>query len=420
MRISVRLDKFSSAKQRNSFINNEFVPGVEGKTFQTINPHDEKPIVSVHEATERDVDIAVDAARNALNGEWKDVTPSRRGQLLARLADLLERETKTLAVIEALDNGKGVSMAKGDVAGSAGCVRYYGGWADKIYGQTIDTDTGSLTYTRHEPVGVCGQIIPWNFPLLMWSWKIGPAIATGNTVVLKTAEQTPLSALYAAKLIKDAGFPPGVINVIPGFGQTAGAAIGLHSGIDKVAFTGSTGVGRQILQDAAKSNLKKVTLELGGKSPNIIFPDTDLDDAIAWVNLGIYFNHGQCCCAGSRILVHESIYDQFLAKFQQRANQNKVGNPLDPQTFQGPQVSQLQLDRIMGYINDGKRAGANVIAGGGRLGSQGYYIQPTIFSDVTDNMSIVKEEIFGPVCTVQKFSTEAEAIKLANNTNYGN
>lgn len=366
------------------------------------------------------MDAAVQAARNALNGEWKDVTPSRRGQLLVRLAELLERETETLAVIEALDNGKGVSMAKGDVAAAAGCIRYYGGWADKIYGQTIDTDSGSLTYTRHEPVGVCGQIIPWNFPLLMWSWKIGPAIATGNTVVLKTAEQTPLSALYAAKLIEEAGFPPGVINIITGVGKVAGVAISLHMDIDKVAFTGSTLVGRQILQNAAKSNLKKVTLELGGKSPNIIFPDADLDDAVTWVNLGIYFNHGQCCCAGSRILVHESIYDQFIAKFQQRAKENKVGDPMDPYTFQGPQISQLQFDRIMGHIDDGKRAGARLVAGGERLGSQGYYIQPTIFSDVKEDMSIVKEEIFGPVCTVQKFSTESEAIGLANNTSYGN
>ena len=365
------------------------------------------------------MDIAVQAARNALKGEWKHVTPSSRGQLLIRLAELLEREAETLAVIEALDNGKGVSMARGDVAASAGCIRYYGGWADKIYGQTIDTDRGSLTYTRHEPVGVCGQIIPWNFPLLMWAWKIGPAIATGNTVVLKTAEQTPLSALYAAKLVKEAGFPAGVINIISGFGRTAGAAISAHTDIDKIAFTGSTLVGRQVLQAAAKSNLKKVTLELGGKSPNIVFPDADLDDAVAWVNFGIYFNHGQCCCAGSRVLVHESIYDEFLKKFKQHANENNVGDPMNPNTFQGPEVSQSQFDRIMGYIEEGKQAGAELVTGGNRLGSQGYYIRPTVFGNVDENMSIVKEEIFGPVCTVQKFSTEAEAIELANNTRYG-
>ncbi|RLM00421.1 hypothetical protein CFD26_108640 [Aspergillus turcosus] len=401
------------------FINNEFVPGVEGKTFETINPHDEKPIVAVHEATEKDVDIAVEAARKAFKGAWKNVIPSERGRLLTRLADLLERDVDTIAAIEALDNGKAFHIAKGDVALSANCIRYYGGWADKIVGQTIDTNPDSLTYTRHEPVGVCGQIIPWNFPLLMWAWKIGPAVATGNTVVLKTAEQTPLSALYVAKLVKEAGFPPGVINIISGFGRVAGAAIAAHMDIDKVAFTGSTLVGRQILQVAAKSNLKKVTLELGGKSPNIVFPDADLDDAIKYVNLGIYFNHGQCCAAGSRVLVHESIYDKFLALFKQRAEENQVGDPFNPQTFQGPQVSQVQFDRIMGYIDEGKKAGATVVTGGARHGEKGYYVQPTIFADVHEDMKIVKEEIFGPVCTVQKFSSEEEAIEIANNTNYG-
>lgn len=375
--------------------------------------------MAVHEATEKDVDIAVEAARKAFKGAWKGVIPSERGRLLTRLADLLERDMDTVAAIEALDNGKAFHIAKGDVALSANCIRYYGGWADKIVGQTIDTSPGSLTYTRHEPVGVCGQIIPWNFPLLMWAWKIGPAISTGNTVVLKTAEQTPLSALYVARLVKEAGFPPGVINIISGFGRVAGAAIAAHMDIDKVAFTGSTLVGRQILQVAAKSNLKKVTLELGGKSPNIVFPDADLEDAIKYVNLGIYFNHGQCCAAGSRVLVHESIYDKFLALFKQRAEENKVGDPFHPETFQGPQVSQVQFDRIMGYIDEGKKAGATVITGGARHGEKGYYIQPTIFADVREDMKIVKEEIFGPVCTVQKFSSEEEAIEIANNTNYG-
>ncbi|KUL87849.1 hypothetical protein ZTR_03157 [Talaromyces verruculosus] len=401
------------------FIDNEFVPGVAGRTFETINPHDEKPIVAVHEGDANDVDIAVKAARKALEGEWKHITPSERGRLLLRLADFLERDIETVAAIEALDNGKSITMAKGDVTASAGCFRYYGGWADKIYGQTIDTDSGSLTYTRHEPVGVCGQIIPWNFPLLMFAWKIGPAIATGNTVVLKTAEQTPLSALYVATLIKEAGFPPGVINIISGFGRTAGSAIANHMDIDKVAFTGSTLVGRQILRDAANSNLKKVTLELGGKSPNIVLPDADLEQAVEWVNLGIFFNHGQCCCAGSRILVHEAIYDKFLELFKKRAEQNKVGNPFDAETFQGPQVSQLQYDRIMGYISGAKSSGAKVITGGDRHGSEGYYIQPTIFADVTENMAIVREEVFGPVCTVQKVRDEDEAIALANKTNYG-
>ncbi|KAJ5096881.1 hypothetical protein N7456_007602 [Penicillium angulare] len=401
------------------FINGEFIKGVDGKTFETINPHNEKPIVAVHEATEKDVDIAVKAARKALEGDWKQTTPSERGRLLTRLADLLERDIETVAAIESLDNGKGVTMAKGDVTASAGCIRYYGGWADKIVGQTIDTDPNSLTYTRHEPIGVCGQIIPWNFPLMMFAWKIGPALATGNTIVLKTAEQTPLSALYVASLIKEAGFPPGVVNVLSGFGKTAGAAIAAHMDIDKVAFTGSTPIGRQIMQVAAKSNLKKVTLELGGKSPNIVLPDANLEEAVGWVNLGIFFNHGQCCCAGSRILVHEAIYDEFIELFKKRAEQNKVGDPFRTDTFQGPQVSQLQYDRIMGYIEEGKRAGAKVVTGGDRQGSEGYYIKPTIFADVNDDMSIVKEEIFGPVCTVQKVRDEEEAIRVANNTNYG-
>jgi aldehyde dehydrogenase (NAD+) len=345
--------------------------------------------------------------------------PSERGRLLTKLADLLERDIDTLAAIEALDNGKAFAMAKGDIGASAGCIRYYGGWADKIVGETLDTDPHSFSYTRHEPVGVCGQIIPWNFPMLMWAWKIGPAVATGNTVVLKTAEQTPLSALYAAKLIKEAGFPPGVINILSGFGRTAGAAISHHLDVDKVAFTGSTIVGRQILQAAAKSNLKKVTLELGGKSPNIVFADADINNAISWVNFGIYFNHGQCCCAGSRILVHESIYNKFLEAFKERTEKNKVGDPFHHETFQGPQVSQVQFDRIMGYIDDGKKSGARVVTGGGRHGEEGYYIQPTIFADVNESMKIVKEEIFGPVCTIQKFTDEDDAIRIANTTSYG-
>ncbi|RJE21767.1 Aldehyde dehydrogenase [Aspergillus sclerotialis] len=401
------------------FINNEFVKGSEGKTFETINPTNEKPITSVHEANEKDVDIAVAAARKAFEGAWSQVTPTERGRMLTKLADLFERDSDTLAAIEALDNGKAMTMAKLDVANAANCLRYYGGWADKITGQTIDTNPETLAYTRHEPIGVCGQIIPWNFPILMWAWKIGPAIAAGNTVVIKTAEQTPLSGLYAAKLIKEAGFPAGVVNVISGFGRVAGAAISSHMDIDKVAFTGSTLVGRTILQAAAKSNLKKVTLELGGKSPNIIFNDADIDNAIAWANFGIFFNHGQCCCAGSRLLVQEGIHDKFVARFKERAAQNKLGNPFAADTFQGPQVSQLQFDRIMEYINHGKKAGATVAIGGERHGNEGYFIQPTLFTDVTGDMKIAQEEIFGPVITVQKFKDEAEAIKIGNSTSYG-
>jgi len=402
------------------FINGEFVKGVDGKSFETINPATEKPICSVHEATEKDVDIAVAAARKALNGPWKKVTPTERGRLLVKLADLFERDTDIMASIESLDNGKAKAMAAtADLPMSAACLRYYGGWADKIEGETLDTDSETFAYTKREPVGVCGQIIPWNFPLLMWSWKIGPAIACGNTVVLKTAEQTPLSGLYAAKLIKEAGFPPGVINVISGFGKTAGAAIAAHMDIDKVAFTGSTITGRSIMKAAAGSNLKKVTLELGGKSPNIVFNDADIEQTISWVNFGIFFNHGQCCCAGSRIYVQDGVYDKFVDAFKKRAQQTKVGDPFDPNTFQGPQVSQLQYDRIMSYIKAGKDAGAKVEIGGERHGTEGYFIQPTIFTNVSEDMKIMKEEIFGPVCSISKFSTEEEAIKVGNTGTYG-
>jgi aldehyde dehydrogenase (NAD+) len=339
--------------------------------------------------------------------------------MLIKLADLFDEHIDTLAAIEALDNGKALSTAKGDVAASSGCLRYYGGWADKIHGKTIDTDPDTFNYTRHEPIGVCGQIIPWNFPLLMFAWKIGPALAAGNTVVLKSAEQTPLSALYACSLCEKAGIPAGVVNVISGFGKVAGAAIASHMDIDKVAFTGSTLVGRNILQAAAKSNLKKVTLELGGKSPNIVFDDANIDDAISWVNFGIFFNHGQNCCAGSRIYVQSGIYEKFIEAFKARAAENVVGDPFAEQTFQGPQISKVQYDRIMSYIQSGKEAGAKLETGGGRHGSEGFFIQPTIFSDVLDDMKIVQEEIFGPVCTISKFETEEEVIKRGNDTIYG-
>jgi len=401
------------------YIDGKWVKGKEGKTFETINPSNEKPIAAVHEAGPEDVDIAVAAARKALNTTWAAVSPSERGSMLSKLADLFDEHVETLAAIEALDNGKALSMAKIDVSLSSGCLRYYGGWADKIHGKVIDTDPETFNYTIHEPVGVCGQIIPWNFPLLMWAWKIGPAIATGNTVVLKTAEQTPLSGLYACTLVEKAGIPAGVINVLSGFGKTAGAAIASHMDIDKVAFTGSTVVGRTILQASAKSNLKKVTLELGGKSPNIVFNDANLEDAISWVNFGIFFNHGQCCCAGSRIYVQSGIYDKFIEAFKARTAKNVVGDPFAAETFQGPQVSQLQFDRIMAYIKSGKEAGAKLETGGERKGDKGYYIQPTIFSGVSEDMKIMQEEIFGPVCSISKFETEEEVVKAGNETTYG-
>ncbi|PWI71891.1 aldehyde dehydrogenase [Purpureocillium lilacinum] len=401
------------------YIDGKWVKAVSGKTFETVNPTNEKPIVAVHEAGPEDVDIAVKAARKAFEGVWSQTTPSARGSMLAKLADLLEEHTEILAAIESLDNGKALTMAKGDVGMAAGCLRYYGGWADKIHGKTIDTDPDNLNYTRHEAVGVCGQIIPWNFPLVSWSWKIGPALACGNTVVLKTAEQTPLSALYAANLVEKAGFPPGVVNIISGFGSVAGAAIASHMDIDKIAFTGSTTVGRGILQAASKSNLKKITLELGGKSPNIVFNDANIQDAISWVNFGIFFNHGQVCCAGSRVYVQSGIYDKFVDNFKARTAKNIVGNPFDAETFQGPQVSKQQFDRIMNHIQSGKDDGAKVEAGGGRHGSEGYFIQPTVFSNVSPDMKIMQEEIFGPVVVLCKFETEEEAVRAANDSRYG-
>ncbi|KAI1487073.1 aldehyde dehydrogenase [Biscogniauxia mediterranea] len=401
------------------WINNEWVEGVDKKTFEVINPSTEEVICSVSEATEKDVDIAVKAARKAFNGSWKTTTPQQRGIYLTRLADLVEKNKELLAAVESLDNGKSISMARGDVGAVAGCIRYYGGWADKIEGKTIDIDPQSFHYTRQEPIGVCGQIIPWNFPLLMLAWKIGPALATGNTIVMKTAEQTPLSALVFANLVGEAGFPPGVLNIISGLGRIAGAAIASHMDIDKVAFTGSTPVGRAIMKAAASSNLKKVTLELGGKSPNIVFDDADIEQAISWVNFGIYYNHGQCCCAGSRVYVQEGIYDKFIAAFKKRAEENHVGDPFDEKTFQGPQVSQLQYDRIMSYIEHGKESGATVLTGGTRHGDKGYFIKPTIFSDVTHDMKIMKEEIFGPVAAIAKFKTEEEVIRLGNDSSYG-
>ncbi|KAI0153951.1 aldehyde dehydrogenase [Pestalotiopsis sp. NC0098] len=401
------------------FINNEWVEGVDKKTFEVINPSTEEVIVSVAEATEKDVDIAVSAARKAFEGEWRKVLPAERALLLSKLADLAEKNAELLAAVESLDNGKSITMAKGDVGAVIACLRYYSGWADKITGKTIDTNPDTFTYTRPEPIGVCAQIIPWNFPLLMFAWKIAPALATGNTIIMKTAEQTPLSALVFANLVKEAGFPPGVLNVISGFGKVAGAALSSHMDVDKIAFTGSTLIGRTIMKAAADSNLKKVTLELGGKSPNIVFNDADIEQAISWVNFGIYYNHGQCCCAGSRIYVQEGIYDKFVEAFKKRAEANAVGDPFHNDTFQGPQVSQLQYDRIMGYIEDGKKAGAKVETGGERHGDKGYFIKPTIFSGVTHDMKIMREEIFGPVAALSKFSSEEEVIKLGNDSTYG-
>ncbi|UZJ55320.1 hypothetical protein CBS101457_004640 [Exobasidium rhododendri] len=403
------------------FINNKFVDALDKKTFAVLNPSNGKEIAQVAEASAKDVDIAVKAARKAFQETWGMNVPGfKRGQMLIKLAELIEANIDEIASIESLDNGKAFSIAKGfDITEVAGCLRYYGGWADKNEGKTVEVDPGKLHLIRNEPVGVCGQIIPWNFPALMFAWKLGPALATGNTIVLKTAEQTPLSALKICELIVEAGFPPGVVNVISGFGPVAGAAIANHMDIDKVAFTGSTLVGRNIMKAAASTNLKKVTLELGGKSPNIIFDDADIDQAVGWSAFGIMLNSGQACCAGSRVYVQETIYEKFMDAMEAKVKAIQVGDPFAASTFSGPQVSQLQYDRIMAYIDSGKKDGAKILTGGGRHGTEGYFIEPTIFTDVHPDSKISREEIFGPVVVIHKFKDEADLIKQANDSVYG-
>eukprot|EP00058_Branchiostoma_floridae_P006753 XP_002592241.1 hypothetical protein BRAFLDRAFT_261794 [Branchiostoma floridae] len=345
---------------------------------------------------------------------------SQRGRLLSKLADLIERDSMYLASLDTLDNGKPFIQAMFvDLQGSMGTLRYFSGWADKIHGKTIPTDGPHFTYTRREPVGVCGAIIPWNFPLMMAVWKLAPALCAGCTVVLKPAEQTPLSALYLAALIKEAGFPPGVVNIVPGYGPTAGAAISEHMDIQKVAFTGSTEVGKIIQQAAGKSNLKRVSLELGGKSPTIVFPDADLDFAVEEAHQALFFNMGQMCTAGSRTYVHEDIYDEFVRKSVERAKSRTVGDPFDPRNENGPQVDLDQYKKILSMIESGKKEGAKLECGGEAAGEKGYFIQPTVFTDVNDNMTIAKEEIFGPVMSIMKFKDIDDVIRRANDTTYG-
>jgi aldehyde dehydrogenase (NAD+) len=402
-------------------INNQWVDSASGKTFPTINPATGEVICQVAEADAADVDYAVRAARHAFEqGPWRTAAASERGRLLNRLADLIERHADELARLESLDNGKPYAVASAaDLPLTIACYRYYAGWADKVQGRTIPVNGNYFCYTRLEPVGVVGQIIPWNFPLLMQAWKLGPALATGNTVVMKPAEQTPLTALRVGELIMEAGFPPGVVNLLPGYGPTAGAAIARHMDVDKVAFTGSTEVGHLILEASAKSNLKRVTLELGGKSPNIVFADADMDQAIEGAHFALFFNQGQCCCAGSRLFVEEKAYDEFVERSAARARRRTVGDPFDPATEQGPQVDQDQYDKVMHYIESGKREGARLVCGGGSVGDRGYFIQPTVFADVKDDMAIAREEIFGPVMSIIKFRDIDDVVRRANRTEYG-
>ena len=409
-----------TVRQTQCFIGGQWVPAQSGKTFDTINPATEEPIAQVAEGDQADVDLAVEAARNALeNGEWSRIDARDRGALMHRLADLMEEELDELAALESLDNGKPISDAKAaDLPLAIDCLRYYAGYADKLHGQTIPIRGNYFTYTRREPVGVVGQIIPWNFPILMAAWKWGPALAAGCTIVMKPAEQTPLTCLRMGRLAQKAGIPDGVINIIPGYGPTAGASIVKHPGVDKIAFTGEYLTAQIIMSDASQT-LKRLTFELGGKSPNIVFADADLEAAAAGSHFALYFNQGQCCCAGSRLFVEESIHDEFVERLIAMNQSRKLGDPLDPATEQGPQVDQAQFDKILKYIDIGNNEGAQCVSGGARWGEQGYYIEPTLFTGVTDEMKIATDEIFGPVLSVLKFKDVGEVIDRANNTPYG-
>lgn len=403
------------------FINNEWVNSKSGKTFPTINPATGQKIIDVQEGDKADVDKAVSAAKQAfkLGSTWRTMDASARGVLLNKLADLVDRDIDYISQLETLDNGKTLADSKFDVLVSSATFRYYAGWADKVHGKTIPADGNVFSFTRMDPVGVCGQIIPWNYPLLMAAWKIGPAVATGNTVVLKPAEQTPLSALYLASLVKEAGFPPGVVNVVPGYGPTAGAAIASHPDIDKVAFTGSVEVGKLVEAAAASSNLKRVSLELGGKSPLVVFADADVDEAVELATTACFANHGQCCCAATRTFVQEEIYDAFVKKATEVALKRKVGDPFQADTVQGPQIDEDQTKKILALIESGKSEGASIKCGGKRIGTTGYFIEPTVFADVKDNMRIAREEIFGPVMQILKFKTFDEALERANDSSFG-
>ncbi|XP_034039915.1 aldehyde dehydrogenase family 1 member A3 [Thalassophryne amazonica] len=404
------------------FINNEWHTSSSSRTFPTFNPATSVKICDVEEADKEDVDKAVQAAKAAQQRDspWRRMDASSRGRLLHKLADLMEKNRLLLATLETLDTGKPFLQSFFvDLEGSIRTLRYYAGWADKINGKSLPVDETFVCFTKHEPVGVCGAIIPWNFPLLMFTWKIAPSLSCGNTVVIKPAEQTPLTALHVGSLIKEAGFPPGVVNIVPGFGPTAGAAIASHMDVDKVAFTGSTEVGQLIKEAAAKSNLKRVTLELGGKNPCIVFADCNLQLAVEETQKGAFYNQGQCCTAASRIFVEESIYEEFVRRSVENAKKIVTGDPLDPQTTHGPQINQQQFDRVLELIESGRKDGARLEFGGAAVGEKSLFIQPTIFSQVQDHMRIAKDEIFGPVQCLLSFKTQQEVILRANSSKYG-
>jgi aldehyde dehydrogenase (NAD+) len=411
--------KTPKVRQTKLLINNQWVDPAEGGSFDAINPATGETITQVAAGTAADVDRAVKAARAALeNGPWSRMDAADRGRLMFKLADLIEKNAEELATLESLNCGKTINDSRGDMQGVVNTLRYYAGWADKIEGRTVPVRGSFLSYTLRQPIGVVGQIIPWNFPLLMLAWKWGPALACGNTVVMKPAEQTPLTALRVGELAIEAGFPPGVINLINGFGETAGAALVVHPDVDKIAFTGHVDTAK-IIQKAAADTLKRTTFELGGKSPNVIFADADFDEAVAGAFHAIYFHGGQCCTAGSRLFVEDKIQKDFVQALAAKAKQRKIGDPLDPTTEQGPQVSQEQLDKILGYVDLGKKQGANLVTGGARRGDRGYFVEPTIFDNAKDDMAIAKDEIFGPVVTVLPFKNMNDLLPRANRTFYG-
>uniref|UniRef100_A0A0E0JKL9 Aldehyde dehydrogenase 1 n=1 Tax=Oryza punctata TaxID=4537 RepID=A0A0E0JKL9_ORYPU len=403
------------------FINGRFVDAVSGKTFETRDPRTGEVTAKIAEGDKADIDLAVKAAREAFDhGPWPRMSGFARGRILHKFADLVDQHVEELAALDTVDAGKLFAMGKlMDIPGGANLLRYYAGAADKIHGETLKMSRPCHGYTLKEPVGVVGHIVPWNYPTTMFFFKVSPALAAGCTMVVKPAEQTPLSALFYAYLAKQAGIPDGVLNVVPGFGPTAGTAISAHMDIDKVSFTGSTEVGRLVMEAAAKSNLKPVSLELGGKSPVIVFDDADLDTAVNLVHMASYTNKGEICVAGSRIYVQEGIYDAFVKKATEMAKKSVVGDPFNPRVHQGPQVDKDQYEKVLKYIDIGKREGATLVTGGKPCGDNGYYIEPTIFTDVKEEMSIAQEEIFGPVMALMKFKTVEEVIQKANSTRYG-
>lgn len=417
------LDQNGLCRYGKMLINGEWVNSIKGETFKAIYPGNGKVIANVASANSEDVDLAVKAARKAFDeGGYRKMNGADRGKLLWKIADLMEQNIEELAELETLNNGKPlVESLKVDLPQSIECFRYFAGWAGKTTGETIEPNTkgaNALTFTLREPIGVCGQIIPWNFPLQMAAWKIAPAIACGNTIVIKPAEQTSLSILRLGELMMEAGVPNGVINIITGLGVRAGGPLVDHPLVDKIAFTGSVEVGKIIMKNASNT-LKKVTLELGGKSPHVVFADSNIELAAKVALMGIFFNSGQMCTAGSRIIVEASAKDEFMNVLTSRAKSMIVGDPLHPKTRTGSLVSQEQLDRVLSYIEKGKNEGANILVGGERVGVEGFYLQPTIFDNVNNNMTIAQEEIFGPVASVITFDGIDEAIKIANDSSFG-